>query len=81
MTLVIFSSGLSDSTLAMARPAQVRLMLRDVVHLEPVELAAVGEAEQIGMRRGDEEMLDEIVFARVAAGDALAAAVLACGRC
>ena len=51
--------------------------LRDVVDLEPVELAAVGEAEQIGVRRGDEEVLDEIVLARVAAGDALAAAVLA----
>ena len=33
MTLVIFSSGFSDSTLAIARPALVRLMLRDVVDL------------------------------------------------
>ena len=64
MTLVIFSSGLSDSTLAMARPALVRLMLRDVVDLQPVELAAVGEAEQVGVRRGDEEVLDEVVLAR-----------------
>ena len=73
---MIFSSGLSDSTLAIARPGAGAAHLRDVVDLEPVELAAVGEAQQIGVRRGDEEVLDEIVFARRAAGDALAAAML-----
>ena len=34
--LVIFSSGLSDSTLAMARPGEVRARLRNVVDLQPV---------------------------------------------
>ena len=76
MTLVIFSSGLSDSTLAIARPGAGPAHLRDVVDLQPVQLAAVGEAEQVGVRRGDEEVLDEVVLARRAAGDALAAAVL-----
>src|SRR5207248_2061843 len=51
--------------------------LRDVVDLKPVELAAVGEAEQVGMRGGDEEVLDKVVLAGAAARDALAAAVLA----
>ena len=60
----------------MARPALVRLICGNVVDLEPVELAAVGEAQQVGVRRGDEEVLDEVVFACVAAGDALAAAML-----
>ena len=60
---MIFSSGLSDSTLAIARPGAGAAHLRDVVDLQPVQLAAVGEAEQIGVRGGDEEVLDEVVFA------------------
>ncbi len=77
MTLVIFSSGFERQHVG-DRPAGAgAARLRDVVNLEPVQLAAVGEAEQIGVRRGDEEVLDEIVFAGVAAGDALAAAMLA----
>src|SRR4029077_2031664 len=51
--------------------------LGDVVDLQPVDLAAVGEAQQVGVGRGDEEVLDEVVLAGAAAGDALAAAVLA----
>src|SRR4029077_20281361 len=60
------------------RPAQAcSAHLRTVVDLEPVELALVGEAKQIGVRRRDEEMLDEVVFAGGAARYALATAVLA----
>ena len=38
MTLVIFSSGLSDSTLAIDRPGDGAARLRDVVDLQPVAL-------------------------------------------
>src|SRR5262249_2526662 len=51
--------------------------LRQVVDLEPVDLAMVGEAQKVSVRRGDEEVLDEVVFARVASADAPAAAMLA----
>src|SRR5262249_19605784 len=53
---------------------------RDVMHLQPVQLAAVGEAQQIRVCRGDEEVFDEIVVALRSAGDAFAAAVLAAVR-
>ena len=41
---------------------------RHLVHLEPVELAAVGEAQQVVVRVRDEQALDEVVFLRRVAG-------------
>ena len=50
--------------------------VRNLVHLQPVGTAAVREDHDVGMRRGDEEMADEILFARAHADAALAAAAL-----
>ena len=58
--------------LALARRAYVG----NFVDLEPVDAAGVGEAEQIGVRRVDDELRDEIFFARLHAGAAGAAAAL-----
>ena len=55
--------------------------LRQLVHLQPVDLAAVGEEQQVVVRRGDEQVLDVVVVLHVHAGDAdAAAALLAVGR-
>src|SRR5262245_2182384 len=50
--------------------------LGDLVHLEPVDLAAIREKEQIRVRGGDEELRDDVLFLRLHAGHALAAAAL-----
>src|SRR5579884_2559472 len=52
-------------------------LLGDVVDLEPVDLAAIGETQQVSMRRSDEEVLDEVIVACGAARDTLAATMLA----
>src|SRR5262249_32975150 len=54
--------------------------LGNLVHLEPVHLALVREEEQIRVGGGDEEVLDDILFLRLHAGDALAPALLAAIR-
>ena len=46
------------------------------VHLQPVDASRVGEDQNVGVRRGDEEMLDEIFVARLHAGAARASAAL-----
>src|ERR1700722_5661562 len=46
------------------------------VDLEPVDAAGVGENKNVGVSGGDEEMLDEILVARLHAGAAGAAAAL-----
>src|SRR6266566_5116009 len=51
--------------------------LGNLVHLQPVDLAAVGEEQEIRVRRRDEEVLDDVLFLRLHAGHALAAAALA----
>src|SRR5256712_2795713 len=51
--------------------------LGNLVHLQPVDLAAVGEEQEIRVRRGDEEVLDDVLFLRLHAGHALAATALA----
>ena len=56
--------------------AAVAGQLRQVVDLAPVDLALVGEEEQIGVRAGDEEVLDGVFFFGLGAVEALAAAVL-----
>ncbi len=58
--------------LALARGAHVG----NLVDLEPVDAAGVGEAEQVGVRGVDDELRDEIFFARLHAGAAGAAAAL-----
>ena len=47
-----------DDRLAAALPPA----LRRFVHLEPVHAAAVGEAQDVVVRVGDEQVVDEIVF-------------------
>src|SRR5581483_11627915 len=55
--------------------------IRDLVHLEPVNAAAVGEDKNVCVGRGDEQMLDELLVARLHAGSARTAAALhAVGR-
>src|SRR5207344_2485598 len=47
-----------------------------LVDLQPVELAAVGEAQQVVVRVGDEQALDEVVLLHRRRGLAAAAAAL-----
>ena len=81
MTLVIFSSALSDSTLAMARPGLVRLICGMSYTLSQYSWPAVGEAEQIGVRGGNEEVLDEVVLARARRRKRPCRRGAGCGRC
>ena len=46
------------------------------MHLLAIDLTLVGEEEHVVMRRGDEELLDEVVFLELYAAHALAAALL-----
>ena len=46
------------------------------VHLQPVDAAGVGEDQNVGVGGGDEQMLDEILVARLHAGAARASAAL-----
>src|SRR6202158_1417522 len=50
--------------------------VRNLIDLEPVNPALVGEDENEGMRGGDEEMYDKIFVARLHAGTARAPAAL-----
>ena len=56
--------------------ATIRPNVRNMVHLQPVRPAAVREDHDVGMCRGDEEMTDEVLFARAHANAAFAAAAL-----
>ena len=49
---------------------------RQVVDLQPVDLAVVGEEEDVVVRQGDEHVLEEVAFLGVRGGDPPAAAVL-----
>src|SRR5205807_113435 len=49
----------------------------DDVDLQPVHLAEVGEEEEVRVRGGDEEVLDDVFLFRLHAGHALAPAALA----
>ena len=53
----------------------------NLVDFEPVDAAGAGEDQDVGVGRGDEELLDEILVARLHAGAARATAALhAIGR-
>ena len=56
--------------------ARGRRGLRNFVHLEPVDAALRAEQQNVTVRRGDEQILDEIFLARFRADAALAAARL-----
>src|SRR5437870_2267212 len=62
-----------DHGLALGLPAA----LRDLVDLQPVHLAQRGEEEKVRVRRGDEEVLDDVFLFRLHARHALAPAPLA----
>src|SRR2546430_2210103 len=62
-----------DHGLALGLPAA----LRDFVDLQPVHLAQSGEEEEVRVRRGDEEVLDDVFLFRLHARHALAPATLA----
>src|SRR5882724_10414211 len=62
-----------DHGLALGLPAA----LGDLVDLQPVHLAQIGEEEEVRVRRGDEEVLDDVLFLRLHARHALAPAALA----
>src|SRR5438105_1471721 len=51
--------------------------LGDLVDLQPVHLAEVGEEEEVRVRGGDEEVFDDVFLFRLHASHALAAAALA----
>src|SRR5712691_8124257 len=51
--------------------------LGDLVHLQPVHLAEVGEEQQIGVGGGNEEIFDDVLFLGLHAGHAFAAPPLA----
>ena len=53
-----------------------RAELRQVVDLDPVHAARRREDQDVGVRRGDEQVLDEVLFLRRRADAALAAAAL-----
>src|SRR6202166_607713 len=46
------------------------------IDLQPIHSAGVGEDKNVGVRRGDEQMLDKILVARLHSGAALASAAL-----
>jgi len=48
----------------------------NLIHLQPVHAPGVGEDQNVGVSRGDEQMLDEILVARLHAGAPSAAAAL-----
>src|SRR5438093_899562 len=51
--------------------------LGNLVDLQPVDLAAVREEEEVRVCRGDEEVLDDVLLLRLHAGHAFAPALLA----
>ena len=57
-------------------PSRRAARLRDLVHLEPVELPRVGEEQQVVVRAGDEEVLDPVVVLEVGAVEPAPAAPL-----
>src|SRR4051794_906541 len=70
--LILLDSQQVDDRL----PARVRRNLGDLVHLDPVQASAVSEDEDVRMRAGDEEVLDDVLFLRLHADAAFAAAAL-----
>ena len=56
--------------------AAVRTDVGNLVHLQPVGAAAVRENHDVGVRRGHEQVADEVLFAGPHADPALAAAAL-----
>ena len=70
--LAFFHRHQVDDRLALAAGPDVG----DLVDLEPVGAAAVGEDHDVGVGGGDEQVADEILFARPHADAALAAAAL-----
>ena len=77
----IFSPGLHLHQVGDRLAAAVGADVGDLVDLEPVDPAAVGEDHHVGVRRGDEEVVDHVLLAGPHADPALAAAPLvAVGR-
>ena len=66
----------SCTRLTMGLPARRPARLRDLVHLEPVDLALVGEDQHVAVGGGDEEALHEVLVPGAGARLALAAAPL-----
>src|SRR5438067_329572 len=58
-------------------PLRLPPAFRDLVHLEPVDLAERGEEQQKGVGRRDEQVRDDVLLLRLHARHALAAAPLA----
>ena len=70
--LAVFHRHEVGDRLALAAGADVG----NLVDLQPVGAAAVREDHDVGVRRRDEEVADEVLFARAHADAALAAAAL-----
>ncbi len=74
MEAIFWSPRLSRLTIFL--PLLWRVRLGNVIDLEPVAFAAIGEDQQVIVRRGDKQMFEEIAFLGIRADDALAAAAL-----
>ena len=74
--MAIFSSSAKIEQVHHRAAAALAAKLRQVVHLLPIDLAAVGEEQQVVVRAGDEQVLDRIFFVGLGALQALAAAAL-----
>ena len=61
-TLAIFSPSWNSSRLAIAAALAGAAHLRHVVHAALVDAALVGEEQQVVVRVGDEQVLDEVAF-------------------
>ena len=72
----IFSPASICTRLAIALPRPSGPTSGNLVDLEPVGAAAIGEHHHVGVRRRDEEMVDDVLVARAHADAALAAALL-----
>jgi len=69
-------AGLQSDEIADVLAATGGAYVRNFIDLDPVDAAFVGKNENVGVGRGDEEVLDEIFFAGFHAGASDAAAAL-----
>jgi len=70
------SPGCRFRRLAIDLPLPAATYIGNLIHFQPIHTARVGEAEQIGVRRVNDELRDEIFFARLHTEAACSAAPL-----
>ena len=70
------SPGLQADEIADVLALAGRAHIGNLIHLEPVHASGIGEDQNVSMSRGNEQMLDEILVARLHAGTPGASAAL-----